>query len=81
MSIPLDPVERRVLAILIGAGEARGRGRDFVLAEGMAIPGTIVRRLGRKLLVAFHRRKGVVIVRPSIGAAANLDKSRHLAAA
>lgn len=85
MSIRLDRAERRVFAIVFAAGEIRGGPkRDFSLAEGTVLPGTIIRALIRKGLLSVHQLGTATkpaIVRPSIGAAGKLDTARHVAAA
>lgn len=85
MTIRLDAVERRVFAIIFAAGEIRGaERRDFALPEGTIVPGTIVRKLIRKGLLSVHQLGNgtkPAIVRPSIGAAAKVDTSRHVVAA
>jgi len=85
MSIRLQPVQRRVFAIVFAAGEIRGGpGRDFSLLEGTVVPGTIVRQLVAKGLLSVHQmatKTKPAILRPSIGAAAKVDTSRHVVAA
>lgn len=85
MTIRLLPAQRRVFAIVFAAGEIRsGPGRDFSLPEGMVVPGTIVRQLVAKGLLSVHQMGSSTkpaIVRPSIGAAAKVDSSRHIVAA
>lgn len=77
----LSKIERRLLAIIIGAGEARVEAGEIRI-DRQALPATIVRALIRKGWLTRHAfGKGrPVIIRPSI-AAAGLDKAGNLTSA
>lgn len=73
----LSEIQRRVLAIIIGAGEARVERGAIVIPGSGELPAPIVRQLiGKGWLAREARGKDCVVIRPSIGAVAAVDKSR-----
>jgi hypothetical protein len=73
----LNVVQRRVLAIMIVAGEARVENGAIVIPGREELPATIVRQLiGKGWLSRHARAKGCVVIKPAIGAAAKVESAR-----
>lgn len=78
MSIRVTAVERRVFALLFAAGEARVEDGHFRIEDRMELPAAVIRRLIRMGLVSVFRSSGKVHIRPSIGAAGQMDQAREV---